>query len=320
MPPLAHRARCCAHRRYRGYLNAMSETATHELRKDSHTRITLALDILRRLTDGPCAGYHELAVVKHRIDLHDSIVMADAAATGLRCDDPRVPTGDSNLCLRAVALVRQRFGIERHVAIELEKRIPLMGGLAGGSANAATTLEMLNELWELGLGVSELRALGRELGMDVPYYFGSATALDIETTSDIRPLPDTLTFHFVLVVPTFGVSTPQAYAGLDYDAIGRSRSLTDAMLEAWQAGDRERVLVAIHNDFEQSIFARHPELGRIRESLLSLGCEAAWMSGSGSTIVGVVADREQGQAVRDALTGRALPIDRVLLAQSLEHE
>lgn len=298
----------------------MSDTAALELHKDSHTRITLALDILRRLTDGPLAGYHELAVVKHRIDLHDTIHMTESAATTLRCDDPRVPTDESNLCMRAVALVRRRFGIDRHVAIRLEKRIPLMGGLAGGSANAATTLAMLNELWSLNLGTDELRALGRELGMDVPYYFGGVTALDIETGTDTRPLPPTLAFDLVLVVPSFGVSTPQAYAGLDYSSTGRARSRTDAMVEAWKAGERGGVVAAIHNDFEHSVYARFPRLRDIRDTLLAAGCEAAWMSGSGSTIVGLVATRDDGERVRRNLADTDLPVDRILLARSLPEQ
>ena len=100
----------------------------------AYTRITLALDIVRKLSDGPLAGYHELGIVKHQIDLFDTISVVEADSTSLSCDHPLVPRDKTNICWRAVDLVKQKRGVVRNVAIAIQKNIPVMGGLAGGSA------------------------------------------------------------------------------------------------------------------------------------------------------------------------------------------
>lgn len=294
----------------------MTHPAPRTLTRNSHTRITLALDIVRRLDSGPRAGYHELAVVKHQIDLHDTITVTDAAVSSMVCDDERVPVDSRNLCLQAVALVRERTCVDRQVTVDLRKRIPVMGGLAGGSANAATILSMLNEFWELGLGVAELSDLGRELGMDVPFYFVGGTALDSEAGGTLQPLAGPLVLDFVLVVPSFGVSTRDAYHGLDYGVVGRDRAATAALVEAWGRGDRDGVTRHIHNDFQSSVFATHPALAAIRDDLRECGCDAAWMSGSGSTIVGLARDDAHAADVCRTMEGRE-GVARAMAARTL---
>jgi 4-diphosphocytidyl-2-C-methyl-D-erythritol kinase len=284
----------------------------------SHTRITLCLDIVRRLADGPLAGYHELAVVKHQIDLHDTIRVEDSDATTLTCNDPLVPTDESNLCVKAVRLLQREAGHTRQAAIDIEKRIPVMGGLAGGSANAATTLSLLNELWGLGMDPNTLASLGRELGMDVPFYFVGGTAIDSETGEPAVPLAGGMELDLVLVVPTFGVSTAEAYGGLDYDSIARCRHDTTALIDAWERGDRPGVLENVHNDFEQSVYERHPSLRAIRDALLVARCDAAFMSGSGSTLVGVARNRDHAESVQVLLEASDLPVARTILSRSLK--
>jgi 4-diphosphocytidyl-2-C-methyl-D-erythritol kinase len=282
----------------------------------SYTRLTLALDIVRKLTSGPLAGYHELAVVKHQIDLCDTIEMSSADATSVQCDDPRVPCDQSNICWKAVDLVRKTLGRREHVAIRIDKRIPVMGGLAGGSANAATTLMLLNDLWKLGLTRGLLQRLGRDLGMDVPYYFTGGTAFDTEAAGELRSLRNDLSFIFVLVVPKFGVSTADAYAGIDYSQIARSRDKTDRMVRALADGDRKTVIQTVHNDFEHSVFVRHPKLRQLKERLRRAGCPAAFMSGSGSTIVGIAGDRAQAEQVREVMAAEA-DVQNVLCCETI---
>jgi 4-diphosphocytidyl-2-C-methyl-D-erythritol kinase len=291
-----------------------------ELVRDSHTRITLALDIVRRLTEGELAGYHELAVVKHQIDLHDTIRMRPAAAMSLRCDNPDVPTDNTNLCMRAARLLGERYGVDRAVAIVIGKRIPVMGGLAGGSANAATALAMLNDLWGLGLGAPALAELGRELGMDVPFYFQGGTVVDSETGRGVRPLCSSLSLDFVLAVPSFGVATAEAYRGLDYAETGKQQGLTRALVDAWEAGERDAVLGSTHNDFELSVFRAHPELAHLKQALLANGCPAAFLTGSGSTVVGVAHDASHAAEVRQALLGGGQRLAAVLCASTYHAE
>jgi 4-diphosphocytidyl-2-C-methyl-D-erythritol kinase len=274
--------------------------------KNSCTRVTLALDIVRRLADGPYAGYHELGTVKHRIDLSDTVTAEDAPADILECDDPAVPLDGSNVCLKAVSLVQKKYGIDRHVRIAIVKRIPVMGGLAGGSANAAATLSLLNALWELGLPDAELAALGRTIGMDVPYYFTGWTAFDAEAGLRLEPVATKCMFDFVLACPEFGVSTEEAYAGIDYRATGRNRGKTARLRGALESDDCDGAVSNIHNDFELSLFVRFPRLKEVWQELLGAGCRAAFLSGSGSTVVGVAQDRQHAEKVKEKISCRTI--------------
>ena len=276
------------------------------MERHSYTRLTLALDIIGKIKEGPWEGYHELAAIKHQIDLHDTIIIEPASKLSLECSDPRVPCDERNLCLQAVTLLQKEYRIRRQVRIVLEKRIPMMGGLAGGSADAAVTLQILNDLWKLRLSVRRLRDFGRALGMDVPYYFTGGTAFDTEAKGYIEPMPTQMNLTFVLAIPDFGVSTTEAYKGLDYKTIGRKRQLTEEMLHYCLANNRQGVVSSIHNDFEESVFARYPRLEAIKRELLDAGCEAAALSGSGSTLFGIVSDKEQAASVQGKMSCRTM--------------
>jgi 4-diphosphocytidyl-2-C-methyl-D-erythritol kinase len=276
------------------------------LSKRACTRITLALDIVRKMNEGPYCGYHQLGTVKHRIDLCDVVSVEDAPVDEVECADPAVPRDGRNLCLKAVDRIRTKTGVDRHVRITIEKRIPVMGGLAGGSADAAATMFLINGLWELRLDVPELIALGRMTGMDVPYYFMGGTAFDDEAGQTLEPIAARCRFVFVLACPGFGVSTKDAYAGVDLGATGRMVAMTGELRRALVAGDRGRALGLMHNDFELSLFPRLPRLMSLKQELLDAGCSAAFLTGSGSTVVGVVGDMTQAAAVQKAMTCRTL--------------
>ena len=271
----------------------------------SYTRLTLGLDIVSRILDGPCAGYHELGIVKHRISLCDTITVRDAPRTTVECTHPDVPCDERNICYRAVELVRTRYAVSSSVAVTLRKEIPVMGGLAGGSANAATVVGMLNEVWQLRLAPVQLMELGRELGMDVPFFFGPPTAYDTETTGVLTGITTPLSLVFVLAVIVPGISTSRAYAGIDYRLVGRGTAATHALIEGLRSGDADAVRRNVHNDFEHSVFPVRSDIVAVRDAMLAAGAQASWMSGSGSTVVGLVGDREQGERVAGAV--RRLP-------------
>ncbi|MFW5785560.1 MAG: 4-(cytidine 5'-diphospho)-2-C-methyl-D-erythritol kinase [Chitinispirillaceae bacterium] len=281
--------------------------------RKSHTRITLALDIMRKLDSGPFRGYHELGIIKHQVLLHDVLHVKSSSELRIECETPFVPCDERNICWKAVELVKSRFGISENVSIHIEKQIPVMGGLAGGSANAATMLLILDELWDLNLSVEELSELGRSLGMDVPYFFYGKTAFDSESTGVLRPIPTELKLHFVLAIPEFGVSTKDAYGSLDYSLVGKRTCTTDQLREGLEQNHLEKVAQNMHNDFEYSVFGRFSRLREIRDSLLKAGCLSAVMSGSGSTLVGVAPSRAEAENV-------ACSIDcRTIVTETLSH-
>ncbi len=269
--------------------------------RKSYTRITLALDIIRRITAGDLRGYHEMRIIKHQIDLFDLIRVEPAARMEIVCDDPRVPLDQTNICWRAVALLQKEFGVSDNVRIGIEKRIPVQGGLAGGSTNAAAVLSILNELWGLGLSRAALADYGRRLGMDVPYYFWGATALDSEATGSITPIAAKVCLGCILCFPGFGVSTAAAYQGIDYSRIARQTEKTQRLRTALETGNLAAVFENLHNDFEYSVIRAHPPLARLRETLLQLGCRASLLSGSGSTMIGFTETVEQARQIHKKL-------------------
>jgi 4-diphosphocytidyl-2-C-methyl-D-erythritol kinase len=145
------------------------------------------------------------------------------------------------------------------------------------------------------------------------------TALDSESTGILRPVPTPLHFTFVLVVPTFGVSTAQAYADLDYRRIARHRAGTEEMIQALTAGDWEGVVRNMHNDFESTVFGVHPRLAALKKEIMELGGCSAVLSGSGSTMVGVARDEDHARELKSKLEGRE-QVDRVLVTSSLGKE
>jgi 4-diphosphocytidyl-2-C-methyl-D-erythritol kinase len=266
--------------------------------ENSYTRITLGLDIIAKITQGPFAGFHELSIVKHQIDLHDVVTVEDSAGPAIRCGHPSVPLDASNICWKALEAIKRRCGVDKNAIITIEKNIPVLGGLAGGSANGASTLRLLNKLWDLGLTKAQLIELGRSVGMDVPYYFMGNTAFDTEATGILEELPTSLRLEFVLVVPDFGVSTKEAYKNIDYHRIAKNVDKTNAMKKAFLKNQREDVIGNVHNDFELSVFKSNPRLQSIKEKLLDLGCKAAVMSGSGSTMIGVLDAESEKETIQ----------------------
>jgi len=259
------------------------------LSEKSYTRVTLALDIIRRIGQGPRKGYHELGVIKHQVSLFDTIDIRPSAQMAIECDNPRVPLDGTNVCWKAAEIMKKRYGIAENVTIRIGKNIPVQGGLAGGSANAASVIRLLDRLWGLGLDMAAMREIGAEVGMDVPYYFTGGTCFDNEQ-GIIEPVRTSLKLDIVLCIPPLGVSTREAYSRIDYSCIGRDACKTHAMLEALARNDLKKTAEMMHNDFEKFVFTAYPRLALLKQKLLEAGCLNAVMSGSGSTIIGLAAD------------------------------
>jgi 4-diphosphocytidyl-2-C-methyl-D-erythritol kinase len=253
----------------------------------SCTRVTLALDIIKKITSGTFSGYHELSIIKHQIDLYDLISVTDSDSMSLSCNVDTVPCSPDNICWKAAKLLKEMCNIDKNVHIDIDKNIPVMGGLAGGSANAAATIQLLNNYWELGLSTETMMSIGRKLGMDVPFYFLGKTAFDSEATAVLYPIPTNIQLNFILAVPEFGVSTKAAYSSIDYNSIGKKTNETEMLIKSLK-DNSGHIYRFLHNDFENNVFKEFPRLADIKKELLDAGCATAMLSGSGSTVLGLV--------------------------------
>ncbi len=263
----------------------------------SYTRLTLALDIIEKIESGAFKGFHELGIIKHQIQLHDIIGIKPSKEMKITCSDKSVPLDESNICWKAADIIKDHFNIRNNIHIDIEKRIPVKGGLAGGSTNAATVMMLLCSLWDLELSKKDLAELGRGAGMDVPFYFYGKSAFDTESTGVFREIDTNLEFTFILAIPPFGVSTAEAYGNIDYSLIGKKVTESFNVEKALAANDKATLLDNMHNDFEISVFKKFPELLNIKEEMLKAGCSAAVMSGSGSTMIGVVENGDQVETI-----------------------
>ena len=262
----------------------------------AHAKINLNLAVLGTRPD----GYHELRTVFQSLALHDTLRFEPASqGFTVACATPGVPLDDRNLVWQAGRLVWQAAGRGGEPVgwAHITKRIPAQGGLGGGSADGAAALVGWNRLWETRVPPSALMGLAARLGADVPFFLCAGTALGVNRGDDVRPLDDAPARWVVLVMPSFGVSTPQAFQWWDEDA---ARHVADEPAGAASMGDDP---LAVFNDLEAPVVGRHPQLSEIRERLSGAGAAASAMTGSGSTMFGLFAAEAQakqaGAALRD---------------------
>lgn len=278
------------------------EPAVTVLRLESHAKVNLGLEVLGLRQD----GYHELRTLFQSLELHDDLELRarrDGRVT-LRCDHPAVPLDEENLAVRAARELQRLAGEKRGVDIRLVKRIPVAGGMGGGSSNAATTLIGLDRLWKLGLGPDGLQPLARRLGADVPYFLVGGTALGLARGDEIYPVLPQLRAHLVVVDPERPLSTPAVFRRLDASLTPRENGTSIfRFLSSHLAG--RPAFGALVNELEAAALEEAPDLrdkvAAIRGILRSAGASLLSMSGSGATYFGLFDDAAGAVAGQAAL-------------------
>lgn len=263
-------------------------------------KINLSLDIIG-VRDN---GYHELRMLMQSVSLHDDIelIKNDNELVELTIVDERgvaageIPADRSNLMCRAAELMRGRFGIKHGVSMKLYKRIPSEAGLAGGSADAAAVLKGMNELFELGLGAKQLMELGVKLGADIPYCIMGGTALAEGIGDVLTSIDNKCRLHALLVKPKEGMSTPKVYSAYDRLIAEGAKVVhpdTNGLIEALESGDCTLVYERVANVLELPVREEINIIDRIKKDLILFGAGASAMTGSGSVVYGLFADREK---------------------------
>jgi 4-diphosphocytidyl-2-C-methyl-D-erythritol kinase len=257
-----------------------------------HVRSFAKINWSLRITGKRPDGFHDLETVFQEISLHDDLAFHRAAETTLRCDDPAIPTGETNLVMRAARAIDAP-----PVAIDLHKRIPSGGGLGGGSSNAAATLVALDAMFSLQRG--DLAALALDLGSDVPFFLAGGTAYATGRGEVLTPLGARAGIPLLIVLPEEKVLTKDAFARV-------TRYSSPLGREAYERGFEN-----FSNDFEEPVFEMLPQLRELKQRLSATGATYAAMSGSGSTLFGAFAS----VAERDAATA-SFPDVRVERAET----
>jgi 4-diphosphocytidyl-2-C-methyl-D-erythritol kinase len=259
-------------------------------------------------------GYHALSTVFHAVSLYDDITVSVADEWGVSVSGPLadgVPEDGNNLAMRAARLVQARFDVEP-VHISIRKGIPVSGGMAGGSADAAATLVALDHLWGLDLDREEVEELGADLGSDVPFLVAGGTAMGSGRGEMLAPVLARGTYHWVFALAEGGLSTPAVYAECDRlrgDAEVPDPVPTPALMSALRSGDPRELAPQLSNDLQEAAISLRPDLGEVLAAGMEYGALGGIVSGSGPTTAFLVEDNEAGIDLAVALTASGVVRD-----------
>ena len=263
-----------------------------------------------QLSVGPLRpdGYHELLTVFHALSLEDTVTASEGSGVTLTMTGEgaeKLPTDESNLAHQAAVLLAHDAGIEPNVTLHIDKQIPIAGGMAGGSADAAGTLVACDALWRLGYDREQLSGLAAQLGSDVPFALHGGNAIGRGRGEEITPILGRGEFHWVLALADGGLSTPEVYRRCDElrgDEQVVDPDIADELLQALRSGDADQLAGALHNDLQTAALSLRPQLRGLLESGIEFGALAGLVSGSGPTCAFLVRDGEHALDVAVALT------------------
>lgn len=266
-------------------------------------KINLALAVTGLRAD----GYHMIQTVFQTISLYDQIDV-ELRGKGIMCACGDL-SGENNLAYKAATRFMGELEGKRSISenvgirINIEKNIPLQAGLAGGSADAAAVLRSLNKLYSQPFSYEELLEIAAKCGSDTAFCLKGGTQWGEGTGTTLAKLPQSPEMNLILVKPTKGVNTAEAYQL--FDEIGNLSTLDKNLWdEALQKGNRGQVGKMLFNSLEDAAFLLVPEIKRIKELLLESGCLGSLMSGSGSSVFGILPDRESGLSIQESLANR----------------
>jgi 4-diphosphocytidyl-2C-methyl-D-erythritol kinase len=239
-------------------------------------------------------GFHPLATVYQAVGLYDDVTVADAPewTVGLVEADDDVPLGEDNIAVKAGRALVAHHGLDRAARITIAKGIPVAGGMAGGSADAAATLIALDRLWDLGTSDEDLLALAAALGSDVPFSLVGGTATGVGRGEVVSPVPDLTSVWWVVVLAAEGLSTPAVYRHFDDlspDAEAEPE-LPARLLAALASGSYDDVALGLGNDLWDAARELRPELAATEADLAGVGADAILLSGSGPTMLMLYGD------------------------------
>ena len=283
-----------------------------------HVRAPGKINLFMRVGEVQHDGYHDVATAYQAVSLYEEVrAWPDdefSVSFGGSIDTSGLPTDASNLAIRAAKLLARTVGVPGGVHLEIEKNVPIAGGMGGGSADAAATLVACDAMWGTALSKEELHGLAVKLGADVPFALSGGTAIGTGRGDRLSPALATGSFHWVLTLAEFGLSTPGVYGELDrrrgeaprLDAVDSRPVVDAAVLHALRAGDARRLAGALHNDLQSAALGLAPGLGGILELGEAHGAMAGIVSGSGPTVAFLADDADSALELQIALSAARL--------------
>lgn len=257
-------------------------------------KINLGLDVLRRRED----GYHEVKMIMQTLNLYDELELRKVKQPGIQVKTNLyyLPTNENNLVYKAAHLLMEEFDIKEGISIQLQKKIPVAAGMAGGSSDAAAVLWGVNQMYGLGLSRTELMERGVKLGADVPYCVLRGTALAEGIGEKLSILPPMPKSYILVAKPGISVSTRFVYENLHAnDLRPEQHPDVDAMVAAMEKKDLRRLASCMGNVLETVTVPAYPIIDEIKKCMVEQGALGAMMSGSGPTVFGIFDDQTQAR-------------------------
>lgn len=262
----------------------------------AYGKVNLALDVVRARED----GYHDLDMIMAPIDICDNMEIEMADEDEILCDSMHLPA--NNTLLRTLDLLRKKAGLKHHYKISVEKKIPAMAGLGGGSADAAALIKALNTLEHLQLSVDDMMELGKEVGADVPFCILGGYARVQGIGEKCRPIYSQWKIPVLLVQPGIGMSTPAAFGKWDEEE--RKHYDVDIIQDALEKKDIALLYQTMANGLEPIVMDELPILNQIKEDMNECGLVRVMMTGSGSCMMGFCVEESLIDAAAEKLSDK----------------
>lgn len=289
-------------------------TASNLVTMRSAVSVTVPAKVNLQLGVGPVRpdGYHELVTIFHAVDLVDRVAAKHAEGITVRVngeDADSVPVDETNLAWRAAVALAEYADVAADVDLEIVKAIPVAGGMAGGSADAAATLIACDALWETHLDREELHHLAAALGSDVPFALDGGTAIGMGRGERLTPVLTRGSFHWAFAIADGGLSTPAVYKQCDVLREGQEvpePEVDSDIVTALAHGDARALGRALTNDLQHAAVALRPALGDLLDAGDELGALGQIVSGSGPTCAFLARDAEHALDIAVGLTATGL--------------
>mgnify|MGYP000438336150 FL=1 len=270
----------------------------------AYGKINIGLDVIRKRED----GYHDLDMIMQTVGVYDDVIISreDGAQTyeiEVSTDADILPNDKGNLAFMAAKVLMEAYDIKSKVKIHINKRIPIAGGMAGGSADCAAVLRGVNQLFQLGLTDEQLQEYGVKLGADVPYCIVGGTKRAQGIGEILTDLPTPPKCYVIIAKPDAFVSTKFVYSHIRPAQIENHPDI-DGIIESIKAGDLYGMCEKIANVMEDVTIPEYPIIQKVKDILKSNGAVNALMSGSGPTVFGIYDDEEKAKQSMDALSGK----------------
>ena len=266
-----------------------------------------------QLAVGPLGadGFHEVTTVFQAISLFDDVTLKFAPeSSGISltlsgATSSGVPVDDENLAMRAAKLMAEKYDLSTDLAIHLKKEIPVAGGMAGGSADAAGVIVAMDALFDIGLSRDEMETIAAQLGSDVPFGISGGISIGRGRGDQLTPALSRGNYHWVLALSGQGLSTPAVYQECDRLREGldiASPQVSDSMMQALRAGDPVALGAALSNDLQAAACSLRPALRLVLDVGRDYGSLGSIVSGSGPTVAFLVEDEEKSMDLTVALS------------------